>query len=729
MPVFLTSIGTILGVILFLRFGYAVGHAGLGGALAIIAAGHLVTIPTVLAVAEIATNRRVAGGGAYYIISRSFGIGIGGSTGIVLYLAQAISTSFYLVAFTEAVMPAIEWSERFHGIAVPSHWVGVFSAALLLALILAKGTALGVRALWTVCAILAVSICAFLFGRGDDSIRPDGMNLTARIANPDSFGTVFATCFPAFTGMIAGLGLSGDLKTPQKSIPQGTIGATLAGMVVYVLVAVKLAASATPEALAADAFIMTRIALWGPAIYIGLAAASLSSAVGSILVAPRTLQALAKDNVFGLPRLNRLLAQGKGKSQDPVAATLATGAIVLVFVYGGSLDSIAQLLSQFFLATYGALCAVSFLEHFAGNPSYRPTFSTRWYVSLIGALMCAMMMIRISVLYALLAAVVMLLFYIGLRRTRRGEGDLAAIFQGAMYQLTRKLRIVLQRKGAETSEAAWRPSFIALTRFSEGRLGQFDLLRWLCYRQGFGHFIIFIQGEYSYVAELEARMLLDRIIERSEVSRAGIYVDTLISPSFGLALSQTLQAPGISGLRNNSVLLEFDQDSDEEAREVMSGARTAAESMFNAVVLRSSKQRFGYRSNIHVWCMGGNQANASLMLLLAYIVVGHPDWKKADIRMFVGYDPDKIEREADKLPPLLRQGRLPIAKQNIEAAPCPRSVSMEVEAMQRSASADLLLVELPRERILELDHEWLLKSYSGAQDVVFVYASERIPIG
>ena len=277
MPVFLTSIGTILGVILFLRFGYAVGHAGLGGALAIIAAGHLVTIPTVLAVAEIATNRRVAGGGAYYIISRSFGIGIGGSTGIVLYLAQAISTSFYLVAFTEAVMPAIEWSERFHGIAVPPHWVGVFSAALLLALILAKGTALGVRALWTVCVILAVSIGAFLFGRGDDSIRPDGMNLTARIANPDSFGTVFATCFPAFTGMIAGLGLSGDLKTPQKSIPQGTIGATLAGMVVYVLVAVKLAASATPEALAADAFIMTRIALWGPAIYIGLAAASLSS--------------------------------------------------------------------------------------------------------------------------------------------------------------------------------------------------------------------------------------------------------------------------------------------------------------------------------------------------------------------------------------------------------------------------------------------------------------------
>ncbi|MFQ6047677.1 MAG: amino acid permease, partial [Gemmatimonadales bacterium] len=64
-PVFLASISTILGAILFLRFGYAVGHVGLAGALLIILLGHLVTIPTALALAEIATNRRVEGGGEY----------------------------------------------------------------------------------------------------------------------------------------------------------------------------------------------------------------------------------------------------------------------------------------------------------------------------------------------------------------------------------------------------------------------------------------------------------------------------------------------------------------------------------------------------------------------------------------------------------------------------------------------------------------------------------------
>ncbi|MEJ2343332.1 MAG: hypothetical protein P8Y10_14170, partial [Gemmatimonadales bacterium] len=83
-PVFLASICTILGAILFLRLGYAVGNTGLLGTLGIIVVGHLVTIPTALAIAEIATNRRVEGGGEYFIISRSFGGAIGGAIGIPL---------------------------------------------------------------------------------------------------------------------------------------------------------------------------------------------------------------------------------------------------------------------------------------------------------------------------------------------------------------------------------------------------------------------------------------------------------------------------------------------------------------------------------------------------------------------------------------------------------------------------------------------------------------------
>ena len=287
-PVFLASISTILGAILFLRFGYAVGHVGLWGSLMIVLIGHLVTIPTVLAVSEIATNRRVAGGGAYYIISRSFGTNIGGAIGIALYLSQAISIAFYLVAFAEAFDPVYEWAATQYEVTPDPRWISLPCTLLLMVMMLTVGAKLGVGALWVVSAMLGVAISTFLLGQGPESIRPEGLNLTTRIEGADSFGIVFATCFPAFTGMIAGLGLSGDLKNPQKSIPLGTIGATLAGMVVYALVAIKLAQSATPEALAADQFIMAKIAFWGPAIYVGLGAAAFSSALGSILVAPRT---------------------------------------------------------------------------------------------------------------------------------------------------------------------------------------------------------------------------------------------------------------------------------------------------------------------------------------------------------------------------------------------------------------------------------------------------------
>ena len=237
-PVFLASISTILGAILFLRFGYAVAHVGLWGSLMIIVLGHLVTIPTVLAVSEIATNRRVAGGGAYYIISRSFGTSIGGTIGIALYLSQAISVAFYLVAFAEAFQPFFKWMAEVYDIQPESRWISVPFTFILIAVMLTMGAAMGVKALWVVSAILGVSILSFLFRQGPDSIRPDALHLTDSIEGADTFGVVFATCFPAFTGMIAGLGLSGDLKNPQRSIPLGIIAATLAGMFVYTLVAI-----------------------------------------------------------------------------------------------------------------------------------------------------------------------------------------------------------------------------------------------------------------------------------------------------------------------------------------------------------------------------------------------------------------------------------------------------------------------------------------------------------
>jgi amino acid transporter len=726
-PVFLASISTILGAILFLRFGYAVANVGLWGTMLVILMGHLVTIPTVLAVSEIATNRRVAGGGAYFIISRSFGTSIGGAIGVALYLSQAISIAFYLVAFAEAFAPVFALITAHYGYPVDARWVSVPSTVFLLALMLKKGADLGVQALWVVCVILGLSLLAFFAGTGPLEIRPEGLNLTAHVASPDSFSKVFAICFPAFTGMIAGLGLSGDLKNPQKSIPLGTTAATLAGMVVYALVAIKLAENATPEALNSDQFIMTQIAIWGPAIYIGLGAAALSSALGSILVAPRTLQALAKDGVLPTPKLNSLMARGKGGADEPVNAALVSGAMALFFVLIGDVNSISQVLSMFFMVTYGALCAVSFLEYFAGNPSYRPTFRSRWYVSLLGAVMCALMMIQMSAFYAFLSVGLMILIYAGLRHTRTEERGLAAIFLGTMFQLTRRLQISLQKSRTTSESSDWRPSVVAMTRHGEKRLGHFDLMRWICQRHGFGHFIQYIQGEYSFEAEIRARVVAQGLVKRTQISRAGIFVDTLISPSYELALAQVLQLPGISGLPNNTVLFEFDRDHPEEVHEIAEGVKLATSSKFNVCVLRSTIYRFGYRSSIHIWLTDADYDNASLMILLSYILVGHPDWRHAEIQLFTCFAASKAEEERTRLEEMMREGRLPISSQKIAAVPFNEPSDVEVAVSRYSKDADLVIFGLNQADI-EGDLASALGRNLSLNDVLFVNASDRISI-
>ncbi len=753
-PVFLASISTILGAILFLRFGYAVGHIGLLQSLGVIALGHLVTIPTVLAVSEIATNRRVAGGGAYYIVSRSFGASIGGTIGFALFLSQAISIAFYMVALAAAFEPLFEFIRTKYELENPINirFLSIPSTIILIILMLTKGANMGVSMLWVICGILAASLAAFFLGselpvvemvngidaaelterlaNGDVPVEQasKGLDFNARIENGDSFERVFAICFPAFTGMIAGLGLSGDLRNPQRSLPLGTIAATVAGMVVYVLVAFKLAQSATPEQLAGDKFIMARISIWDKAIYIGLGAASLSSALGSIMIAPRTLQALAKDSVLPIPALNRLMQTGVGKTQEPIPATFVSGAIAIVFVAIGELNFIAQILTMFFLVTYGALCVVSFLEHFTGNPSYRPTFHSRWYVSLLGIVMSGMMMIQISLLYAFISIFLMIAIYIGLRRGHREHRGMSGIFQGAMIQLTRWLQTTLQKNRVNLSESGWRPSIVGITQFGERRLGHFDLLRWICHRQGFGHFIQFFPGDYSFPEEISARLHVDALIQQTEASKAGIFVDSLICPNFQLALAQVLQMPGYAGLPNNSILLEFDKDHPEEIPEVTQGALLAAESLFNVLILRSTKYRFGYRSSIHVWVTDDNISNVPMMLLLAYILVGHPEWKRAKIRLFACSDSWDTELDADQLSTVIKEGRLPISMQNVTSVNYDSPEALEQEVTQRSSQTDLVIVGLTAEDLNSEDLDLILQRYNGVNDVLFVHSIEQIPI-
>lgn len=722
--VFLTAIATILGAILFLRFGYAVSNVGLLGTIAIIALGHLVTIPTAMAIAEIATNQRVAGGGAYHIISRSFGIVIGAAVGIALYLSQAISAAFYAIAFAESFRPLFarlggRWAE------LDPRFVSVPTTLAILALIGWKGAAIGVRALYPVVGVLFLSLVLFLFGGTDYDAGSFLECLTRRRGEPDGFFLVFAILFPAFTGVAAGLGLSGDLKDPKRDIPLGTIAATSVGMGIYVLVAWKLAVSASPRELG-DQFVMSRIAVFGPIIPIGLACATFSSALGSMLVAPRTLQALSADRVWGAQGPSDWLRKQSQRTGEPMHAAFVTAAIALVFVLLGDVDFVAQIISMFFMVTYGAICLISFLEHFSADPSYRPSFRSRWYVSLAGALACVWCMFEMSPLYATLAIGSMFGLYALVARRNPERRGLTYMFQGAVFQFSRKLQVFAQKSTLD-QQSTWRPSIVAISRDSFTRLDEFELLRWISHRYGFGTYIHHIEGYFSKATSDQAAADLARLVDRAEASASNVYVDTIVTPSSTSLVAQLVQLPGISGKANNMLLFGYVRGDEERIADLVDNYQMIVAAGFDVAVLGTSMRGFGYRREIHVWLTSEDYENSALMILTAYIIVGHPDWRGATIRMFTVAPEDQLELEEERLATLIHDGRLPISRSNIEVvAQRGRRDKRELVA-ELSTDADLVLLGF-RGELLKRKRLEVFEGYADFGNILFVNTTREIDL-
>lgn len=718
LPVFMTAISTILGAILFLRFGWAVGNVGLLGTIGIIVLGHLITVPTAMAVAEIATNQKVLGGGAYYIISRSFGFNIGGAIGIALYLSQAISVAFYIIAFAEAFDPITALVYDNYGILLQKQWIALGAAFIISALMLIRGANMGMKFLYFVVVLLLTSLLMFFLGSPEGGYH--SIDYYSTVQEPKDFFYVFTIVFPAFTGIAAGLGLSGDLRDPQRSIPLGTIAATVGGLAIYLIAAFKFAMSASPADLNSDQLIMSKIALWGPIIPIGLAAACLSSAIGSIMIAPRTIQAIGTDQILPGTKLNDWLAKLSLKNGEPINGSLITIIITFGFVMIGDMNAVAEIISMFFMITYGAICLISFLEHFAADPSYRPTFRSRWYISAVGAVLSFWVMFQMNTVYAILAAVIMGTIYFAITRSNKDQKGLAKLFKGVVFQLSRQLQIFAQRADKENRETSWRPFAICISADTFKRRSAFDILRWISYKYGFGTYIHFIQGFLNEDTNDESQQVLERLIHLAAGSKNRVYLDTIISPSYTSAIAQVIQLTNISGKINNMVLFEFSRTEPDSINEVYKNFRLLESTNFDVCVLNTSYKGFGYRREIHVWISHEDYANSNLMILLAYIILGHPEWKKGQIKIFAAYPRHQLQEQNEKLMELIRSGRLPISQSNINLIPIDEGQSMKSTIEQYSIDADLTILGFKNDCRLETDYAAKFSGFGDVGNILFV---------
>lgn len=721
--VYFTAIATLFGAILFLRFGYAVGTVGLWGVFALIILGNMVTIPTAMAISELSTNKRVEGGGEYFIISRSFGLNIGGTLGIMLYLSQTISVAFYIIAFTEAFGFFFEFMNNQFGIELPRQVVSVPMMLLLSVLVIVKGANMGMKALYLVVGLLILSVILFFLGKPVEGNITTYFESNAKWMNSSQLFVVFSIIFPAFTGMTAGVGLSGDLKKPGKSIPIGTIAGTLTSFIVYFFIAYKLSISASSWQLSNNQLIMAEIALFGSVIVpLGLAASTFSSALGSIMVGPRTLQAIALDNTIPIKSFNRWLTKIREKDHEPVNATILTCLLALVFVAIGGVDVVAQIITMFFLVTYGTLCLISFLNHFGASPSYRPSFKSKWYISLLGFLAAVWVMFQISLTYTFIAFTTITLIYLYMDYYHKGRKGFAALFANSLFKVNRDLQIYLQKKRTRHAlKNDWRPSAICISKNTFKRNNALKLIDWISYKYGFGTYLHLIDGYFSRKTSVQAEEELKWLVSNLDSSNH-VYIDTLISPSTTSAIAQSIQIPGIAGMENNMVIFEFEKNDSKDLIQIIDNFRMVNAGGFDVCILASTQKPILYKNGVHIWVRSFDTENTNLMILLGFIILGHPDWKSANIKLFNICSEDDAEKVRKQMIELVETGRLPITSKNVEVIIKDPNRSVKEIICSNSLEAGLTMIGF-NENSFNNNNTELFSGYDEIGNILFVHSN------
>lgn len=642
--VFTPSILTILGVILFLRSGYIVGEAGILGALGILLLAEGIVILTALSMAAVATNTPVRGGGAYFLISRALGPAFGGSIGLALYFAQALSVPFYILGFTEALAAAIPALQDYRLVA------NLVTAGILFT-INAVGAAWAIKTQYVVMVLLGLALVSML-GGSLASFDPATFqaNLAPRPGAPLPFWVLFAIYFPAVTGIMTGVNMSGDLRDPSRSLVRGTLWAIAVGGLVYGLQIVLAGGSQARDTLVHHPYTgLLDNALLGTSFLIaaGMYAASLSSAGASFLGAPRVLQALARDRVM---RVVEPFARGTARHDEPIRGLWGTFAItVLVLALasadrdGSAFNLMAAVVAMFFLGTYGMVNLAAFVEAFSGNPSFRPRFALfHWSTALLGAISCGIAMLLIDPMAAAIAGAVVALLYAvithGVVHTTYGDARSGFVYQALIRNLALLRTLTPHPKN-------WRPRILILSGNPQTRL---DLV----------HLGVAMEGGTGIVTV--ARIILGRFQNAREVreqaiaeledfiagNRLLVYPEVLIASDLDEGLRSLLQVHAIGPIKPNLVLVGWPKERSrfEPFAQHLNDIRALGRSVIVVIDRGLPEQAAGRR--IDIWWRG--KQNGSLMLILAYLMVQSWEWRGARIRILRAVESENAREPAAK---------------------------------------------------------------------------------
>jgi solute carrier family 12 (sodium/potassium/chloride transporter), member 2 len=437
--VFVPTTLTILGVILFTRTGWVVGNLGLGGAILVLLGAFLVSVTTAFSICSIASNIRLGAGGAFSLLTRTLGIEAGGSIGLALYFSQTLATVLYIFGFREG------WLRIF-----PSHsvWLVDFGLLAVIIIISSFSARAAFRLQYGVLLIVAGSVLSVFLGL----TKPAELTVDWWHQGDASFLIAFAVFFPAVTGILAGVNLSGELKDPKKNLAEGLKWSLLVTCSVYLGFAAVAALATDGQTLREDELALLDIGLYSPVVTAGLLAATFSSALNSLVGAPRILQALADFEVVPKSDWLRALDQ-RG---EPKRALFFTSFLVTAALFLRDLNTVAPLITLFFLLTYGTINATLWVQQGLRNPQFRPTFTVPILVPIAGTCACLFAMFVVSKLFFFVSWACVISLYLWLER-RGTSGPFGQVRRGLLSSL---LRWSVSAQSDRSKPSLWQNHFL-----------------------------------------------------------------------------------------------------------------------------------------------------------------------------------------------------------------------------------------------------------------------------
>jgi len=332
-------------------------------------------------------------------------------------------------------------------------------------------------------------------------------------------------------------------------------------------------------------------------------------------------------------------------------------------------------------------------------------------------------MFKIDFIFSIIAILTMSIFYILISKSQEKNTGIERLFKGVIFQLNQRIQLFLQKQDDDIKEKQWRPFTICISDNSFSKSDAFDFMSWLSLKYGFGTYIHYIKGKLTKQTYKQSKKDVKKLVKIGKGSSKNLYIDTIISPSYTSAIAQTIQLPSTSGKGHNLILFEYKRENLIELQKIINNYDLLREIEMDILTLSTCERSFGNKKEIHIWISSLDYKNSNLMILISYIILGHPDWEQGIIKIFNIYPEGELKKEKSTFLRLIKEGRLPISERNIEfISKGPKNKIKDI-VKEKSNKADLTIVGMTR--LTQKNKSNIFGGYENMGNMLFVNSMKQ----